>query len=124
MAKRIFTVETVLSVVDTGLTGPDKEAFTGYLSAELGALRAELGDAGVFGGITLKGKGDKAKGVFDGGRLEFNGGHNTARLVIHFACLVVKQADTLGIVPPTVNVRPFVQGWLDRRMAKAAMATA
>lgn len=124
MAKRIYTVESILSVVRTGLTGDDARSFEGFVSAELGAYKAELAKGDSFGGLTLKGKGDKAKGTFSGGEWQFSGGHNAASLCIHFGCLAWKQADTLGILPPTIDMSTICEAWRTRRARKAEAAEA
>ena len=120
MAKKNLTVAAVLSVVNTGLSGDDATAFEGYLSAELGALKA-LGAEDAFSAFRLTGKGDKAKGAYTGAKVEFKGGHNTATYVIHYASMVLHEAEKLGINPPTLDFSPLCENWLARRR-KAAPA--
>lgn len=123
MAKQNVTVERILSVVETGLTGDDAEAFKGFLSAELGALKA-LGAEDAFSAFKLTGKGDKAKGVYTGSKVEFKGGHNTATYVIHFATMTLHEAEKLGINPPVVDFSPLCENWLARRRKASAPAPA
>lgn len=113
MAKKNTSVEDVLSVVSTGLSGEEYEAFTRYLSTELGALKSEGGED-VFSMFRLTGKGDKAKGVYAGPRVEFKG-HNTAKIVIHFAAMAINESNKLGIVPPIVDCRQYCEAWAARR---------
>ena len=115
MAKKNASVDDVLAVVHTGLEGDEATAFRGYLAAELGALKAEGGED-VFSLFKLTGKGDKAKGVYAGPRIEFKG-HNTAKIVVHFAALAMNEASKLGIIPPIVDCRTYCEAWAARRRA-------
>ena len=121
MAKRNYSAENLIASVKTGLDGEEAAAFLRYCQSELGAIKAMAGDD-VFAGLTLKGKADEAKGTYNGAKIEFKGGHNTATIVMHFAGLVLKQADSLGIVPPVVDVSEYCSAWAERRR-KAAKAT-
>jgi len=118
MAKVNWTVETILSVVHTGLDGAEAKAFQGYCQAEIGALLKEASGTGGWGSLKLKGKGDKAAGTFKGPEYKFTGGHNAATLVLHFAELVLSQADKLGVLPPRVDCSGICQAWAKRRAAR------
>ena len=122
MATKLVSVESLLQFVSLGLEGDELRAFTAYLDSELGSIRKEFSDRELFGGLVLKGKGDKQKGTYDGGKHEFTGGHNPATLVIHFACLIKKQGDSLGIVPPIVDCSGICKAWAARRARKEANA--
>jgi len=117
MAKKNVNVESILEVVSTGLDGEDLVAFKGFMAAELGAIKAGAGDD-VFAGLKLTGKGDKAKGTYNGARVEFKGGHNAALRVIHFGCILLKEADSLGILPPVVDMSPTCKAWASKRAGK------
>lgn len=114
MAKKNVSVDSILDVVNTGLEGEDLVAFKGFMAAELGAIRAMAGDD-VFGALKLTGKGDKTKGRYNGATVEFKGGHNAALRVIHFGCIMLKEADSLGILPPVVDMSPTCAAWAAKR---------
>lgn len=114
MAKTNYTVDGLLDAVSTGLEGEDLAAFKAFCQCELGAIKKLAGDD-MFAGLRLKGKGDKAKGTYNGAKVEFKGGHNAATLVMSFACLVLKEADGLGILPPTVDCSQICTAWKERR---------
>lgn len=114
MAKANYTVESLFEVVTTGLEGEDLQAFKAFCACELGAIKSMVGDD-MFAGLRLKGKGDKAKGTYNGAKVEFKGGHNAATLVMNFAVLVLKEADGLGILPPVVDCRQICEAWRARR---------
>jgi len=122
MAKKNTSVSDVLAVVSTGLVGEEAEAFERYLSTELGALKAEGGED-VFSMFRLTGKGDKAKGTYAGPRVEFKG-HNTAKIVIHFAAMALNEANKLGIVPPIVSCTQYCEAWAARRRKAAEVVNA
>lgn len=115
MAKN-YTVDSILEVVRTGLEGEEATAFRAYCACELGALKAIAGDD-MFAGLKLKGKGDKAKGVYNGAKVEFKGGHNAATIVLHFGALILKESDSLGYLPPTVDMSQVCAAWAARRRA-------
>jgi hypothetical protein len=122
MAKRNITLEDILAVVHTGLTEEsDVKAFTAFCESELGEIRKMSAD-GELSAFALKGKGDKAKGSYRGATVEFKGGHNAATMVIHFGCLMLKQAETLGILPVKADVSEICAAWKARRDRKNADA--
>lgn len=124
MAKRNMTVSDLIEVVHTGLTEEsDVKAFTAYCEAELGEIRKMSAD-GELSAFALKGKGDKAKGTYRGATVEFKGGHNAATLVIHFGCLMIRQAEALGILPVKADCSAICQAWKARRDRKAVQDTA
>ncbi len=122
MAKKNTSVEDVLSAIHTGLSGDEATAFEGYLAAELGALKSEGGED-VFSLFRLTGKGDKAKGVYAGPRVEFKG-HNTAKIIVHFAALAINESNKLGIVPPIVDCRQYCEAWAARRRKSVELVNA
>lgn len=111
-----YTVDSILEVVKTGLEGEEATAFRAYCACELGALKALAGDD-MFAGLKLKGKGDKAKGVYNGARVEFKGGHNAATIVLHFGAMILKESDSLGYLPPIVDMSQVCNAWAARRRA-------
>jgi len=119
MAKKNVTVEDILEVCHTGLESQeDSVAFAAFCASELGEIRKMSAD-GELSAFVLKGKGDKAKGSYKGATVEFKGGHNAATLVIHFGCLMLRQAETLGILPIKVDVSGICAAWKARRDRKA-----
>lgn len=124
MAKKSnLTVSDIVSVLRTGLEEADQAAFEAYLGCELGALRKMVGDD-VISGFKLSGKGDKSKGTLTGAKVDFKGGHNTATVCIHFACLMLSESGKLGILPFTVDVSEYCANWKARRDAKARIEAA
>lgn len=121
--KALVTVETLVSqYVNTGLNDEAQKAFISYCSSEYGSVEGD--GAGLFEGITLTGKGDKAKGKLRRGAIEFKGGHNTALVVLAGASAIRKLETSINRLVGKLDAREVIEGWHDRWLAKKSAVSA
>lgn len=120
MATKNITAAEILANVHTGLVeSDDTRAFSDFVESELGAIRA-MGRDQDLSKFSLKGKGEKSRGVYRGAEIEFKGRHNAATLCIHFGLLLLRESNALGILPPKADLSQTVGAWKAARDHKAA----
>lgn len=113
----LVTVEILLETfATTGLEEKPYAAFVQFCKSEVGEIAGNNID--TFQGLTISGKGDKAKGKFARGNVEFAQRHNVATAVLAGCTALKKIEDSTNMLIGKLDCRELCEHWRDRWEAK------